>query len=184
MVHSSWKKGGFTLLEIMVSIGIVAIMGVLISQVFFTTTRSNTKAELLKNIKQNGDFSVDIMGRMIRNANAITTTCAETGSTTSSIALSNPDGGSTAFGCLLDGTVMRIASTSAGRTDYLTNSGLTLGGTDCNGASLSFVCTAPAGQPTTVAITFSLAQKGTPADQFDRASASFQTTAAIRNVRQ
>ena len=178
------KKQGFTLLEIMVSIGIVAIMGVLISQVFFTTTRSNAKAEVLKNVKQNGDFAAELMGRMIRNANAITTTCADTGSTTTSITLTNPNGGSTAFGCILDGTVMRIASTSAGRTDYLTDSGLTLGGVDCNGASLSFVCTAPAGQPTTVAITFRLAQKGTPPDQFDRASASFQTTAAIRNVRQ
>ena len=178
------KKQGFTLLEIMVSIGIVAIMGVLISQIFFTTTRSNAKAEVLKNVKQNGDFAAELMGRMIRNANAITTTCADTGSTTTSITLTNPNGGSTAFGCLLDGTVMRIASTSAGRTDYLTDSGLTLGGVDCNGASLSFVCTAPAGQPTTVAITFRLAQKGTPPDQFDRASASFQTTAAIRNVRQ
>ena len=112
----------------MVSIGIVAIMGVLISQVFFTTTRSNAKAEVLKNVKQNGDFAAELMGRMIRNANAITTTCADTGSTTTSITLTNPNGGSTAFGCLLDGTVMRIASTSAGRTDYLTDSGLTLGG--------------------------------------------------------
>lgn len=178
------KQSGFTLLEIMVSIGIVAIVGVLISQVFFTTTRSNAKAELLKNIKQNGDFSVGLMGQIMRNANTITTACTETGTTTASIALTNPDGGSTTLGCLLDGTVTRIASTSASRTDYLSESSLTLGGTACNGASLSFVCTAPAGQPTTVAITFSLAQKGTPPDQFDRASASFQTTVALRNVRQ
>lgn len=175
---------GFTLLEIMVSIGIVAIVGLLISQVFFTTTRTNSKTEVLKNIKQNGDFSLERVTDLVRNAREITSTCAEGGTTAASITFTNPDGGSTALGCLLDGTVTRIASVSAGSTDYLTDSALTLGGADCNAASLTFVCTAPAGQPATVAITFSLAQKGTPPDQFDRASASFQTTVAIRNAKQ
>ncbi|MBI5448716.1 prepilin-type N-terminal cleavage/methylation domain-containing protein [Candidatus Gottesmanbacteria bacterium] len=183
-VHDSWKKQGFTLLEIMVSIGIVAVVGVLISQVFFTTTRSNAKSEVLKNVKQNGDFSLERIYQLVRNATEVTSTCAEGGTSSSSITLTNPDGESTSLGCLLDGTVTRIASVSASTTEYLTDSALTLGGADCNASSLTFVCTMPAGQPATVAIIFSLAQKGTPPDQFDRASASFQTTAAIRNAKQ
>ncbi len=175
------KKNGFTLLEILVAIGVIALMGTLIAQVFFTTTRSNTKTEVQKNVKQNGDFAIEVMGRMIRGARTMATNCSAAGTTTTSIAITNQDGGTTTFGCLLDGTVTRIASTSAGRTDYLTDQNLTIGGAACTGASLQFVCTAPSDQPSTVAITFQLSQKGTPADQFEKASASFQTTVAIRN---
>lgn len=169
------------MLEIVVAVGVIALVGTLITQVFFTTSRSNTKTEVQKNVKQNGDFAIELMGRMIRGARRVTTSCSTAGTTTTSIAITNPDGGGTTFGCLLDGTVTRIASTSASRTDYLTDQDLTLGGVDCTGASLQFVCTTPTDQPTTIAITFQLTQQGAPPDQFDKASGSFQTTVAIRN---
>lgn len=172
---------GFTLLEILVSIGVLALMSTLLTQVFITSTRSNTKTEIAKDVKQNGDFATEVIARLIRNSLAITTLCSTTGTTTSSIAITNPDGGATTLGCALDGTVTRIASTSAGATAYLTASNLTLGGTSCSGATLTFTCTAPVDQPTTVSIAFTLSQKGTPEDQSARASASFQTTVAIRN---
>lgn len=177
------KSGaGFTLLEVLVAVGVVGVASVLIAQVFFATTRSNTKTELLKNVKQNGDFAVGVVNRLIRNATAITTACSTTGTTTTTISLTNPDGNTTTLGCLLDGAVTRIASVSATATDYLTDSALTLGGSACNGSSLSFVCTTPSGQPTTVTVSFTLSQKGTPVAQFEKSSASFQTTVAIRNT--
>jgi len=43
---------GFTLLEILISISIAASVSILIAQVFFTTSRTNTKTELLKDVKQ------------------------------------------------------------------------------------------------------------------------------------
>jgi len=175
-------KKGFTLLEILVAMGVLAILGTVIAQVFFTTTRTNTKVEISKDVKQNGDFAMEVMSRIVRNAASVTTVCSDTGTATDTITVDNLDGGITTFECVLDGDITRIASTSAGRTDYLTSSSLTLGGTDCTGATLQFVCMSPVDGPTTVAIAFTLAQKGTPVDQFEKASASFQTTVAIRNI--
>src|SRR5574341_1852665 len=142
------KNGaGFTLLEVLVAIGIMALVGTLIAQVFFTTTRSNTKVEITKDVKQSGDFAVEVMSRIIRNAVSITTVCAESGTTTSTITVTNLDERETTFGCLLDGTVTRIASTSGTRTDYLTPTNVTLGGANCGTSSLSFVCTTPLDEP-------------------------------------
>ena len=169
------------MLEVLVSIGILAMVGTLIVQVFFTTTRANSKTEVQKNVKQNGDFAVEVMSRLIRSARSITTSCTAGGATTESVTFVNQNGGTTTLGCLLDGAVTRVASTSAGRTDYLTDKSLTIGGAECTQDSLQFVCTAPAGQPAMVAITFRLSQKGTPQDQFEKATAAFQTTVAIRN---
>ncbi|KKU96317.1 MAG: hypothetical protein UY27_C0001G0010 [Candidatus Gottesmanbacteria bacterium GW2011_GWA1_48_13] len=175
------KQKGFTLLEILVAIGILAIVGTLIVQVFFTTTRANSKTEVQKNVKQNGDFAIEAMSRLIRSARSVSSSCTAGGATTESLTLINEHGRTTTFGCLLDGEVTRVASTSGARTDYLTDQNLTLGGASCTQDSLQFVCTAPADQPAMVSITFGLSQKGTPPDQFEKASASFQTTVAIRN---
>lgn len=172
---------GFTLLEIIVVVSIIGLMGLLIAQVFFATTRANTKTELLKDIKQNGDFSMNLIGRMLRSSAKVTTTCAETGTAVTALTLTNPDGGSTTLGCALDGTVTRIASTSGTRTDYLTSSNLTLGGADCAGSSFRFVCTTLPDQATSVTIQFSLTQKGAPVDQFEKATTSFQSTVILRN---
>lgn len=179
-------KKGFTLLEILISITIAGAVGVLIAQVFFTTARSNTKTELLKDVKQNGEYAMGIMERMIRSALRVESTCSETGTTLSTIEILNPNGDITTFGCFLDpdANVTRIASTSAtGVMEYLTSSNITIGGDTCADTdnSLSFVCTSYPDQPSKVTISFSLSQLGTPTDQFERASVLFQTTAAPRN---
>lgn len=175
---------GFTLLEILISVSIAGAMGLVIAQVFFATSRTNTKTELLKDVKQNGEFAVGIMERMIRNALTVSSTCSPTGTTLPSIDIVNANGDTTTFGCLADGAAMRIASDSAtGTTEYLTSSNMTLGGASCADVdnSLSFVCTSTTDGPTSVTVSFSLSQIGVPTDQIDQASVLFQTTATPRN---
>lgn len=171
-------RQGFTLMEILVSVGIIAIVGTVIAQSFFSMVRTNIKSELLNNIKQNGDFAVDVMSRMMRSAASVTTTCTSTGTTTQSLAIQNADGFTTTFNCVLDGNVARIASTSGSKTEYLTNRNVSLGA-DCTN-TLTFVCTALPNQKTQVQVLFTLGQVGTPADQFEKASTSFQTTVVTR----
>ncbi|MFZ5845378.1 MAG: PilW family protein [Patescibacteria group bacterium] len=177
----SEARSGFTLLEVLVSIGIIAILGILVTQTFIATTRTNTKAELLKDIKENGDFALGVMVRMIQNAADITSSCATGGTTTDNISILNSDGGTTTFACRLDGSVMRIASVSAGVPAYLTSSNLTLGSAACDTNALSFVCTTLSDNTRSVKINFSLAQKGAPVFQFEKMSVSFQTSAVVRN---
>lgn len=175
---------GFTLLEILISVTIAGAVGVLIAQVFFTTARTNTKTELLKDVKQNGEYAMGIMERMIRNSLRVESVCSDTGTTLTSIDIVNPNGDTTTFGCVLDSGTTRIASTSSSATtEYLTSNDVTIGGLTCADAanSLSFVCTSYPDQQTSVTVNFSLSQIGTPPDQFEQASVLFQTTATPRN---
>ncbi len=180
--QNSNVKKGFTLLEILVSVTIIAGLSILIAQAFFTTSRSNTKTEILKEVKQNGDIALGLMSRMIRESSQITSVCATAGTTSTSISVKNPDSGITTFGCSLDSAVTRIAS-SSGVTDFLTSASVTLGGTGCTDAAmtLQFVCTALPGGGNTVKISFTLSQQGTPVALFQRAQSTFQTTVGVRN---
>ena len=190
-VNTSMKKrqknihsGGFTLIETLISIGIIAGVGVLIAQVFFSTTRVNTKTELLKDVKQNGQYAMEVMSRMIRNSINIESTCATDGTTSTSLNVKNPNGNVTTLGCSLDNGAMRIASTSATNAtpEYLTSSNVTLGGSACDdeAMTLSFLCSSYVDQAPEVTVSFSMSQKGTPPDQFEKASVLFKTTVSPR----
>lgn len=175
------QSAGFTLLELLVSIAAIALMSIILSQVFFSTLRTNTKTELLKDVKQNGDIAQEIMVRAIQNAKSVSSSCSNDGVASQSIDIVNADGDAKTLGCALDGAVTRIAMTGSS-TEYLTSSNVTLGGASCAGSSLAFVCKGGAGSQSTITMTFSLAQKGTPVDQFEKASGSFQTSATTRNL--
>lgn len=174
-------SSGFTLIELLVSITILSLVGIVVTQVFFTAVRTNTKTEIAKDVKQNGDLALEIMARMIRGAESITSSCSSGGSKTTALTLQNPDEDTTTFGCYNDGSVLRIASTSgSSKRDYLTNTNVSLTGESCPG-SLSFVCTTVSGVYTAVEIAFDLSQKGSPLSQSEKANASFRTSVMMRN---
>lgn len=167
-------RRGFTLLELLVTTGIMTLVTVILVQVLFSTIHVNTKAEIIKEVKQNGDFALGIMMRMIQNARVIASPCD--GTATSYVTLTNADGGETTFACLPEAGVLRIASNSA----YITSSKVTLTGLSCMDA-IDFVCTTLAGSTRVVKINFSLAQRGTPEASYETAASSFQTTVTVRN---
>lgn len=172
------QQRGLTLIEILVSVGIIALVGIVISQGFFSIVRTNVKNELIKDVKENGDVALDVMTRMIRNSSSVTTTCSQSGTTTSSITILNPNGLSSTFTCALDSGIARIASVSASKTEYLTSRNVALG-TNCTNA-LTFVCTSLANQKTSIKINFQLRQVGNSPDQFERVSDVFQSTVITR----
>jgi len=179
------KQKGFTLLETLISISVIATVASLIVQVFFTTTRANIKTEVLKDVKQNGDVALDVMTRMIRNSLSVQGDCFVAGSPT--LDIQNPDGNITEFMCIYDSAngITRIASVSAttGEIQYLTSSNVTLGGgINCNnGNSLGFSCTNTPNESDKITISFQLVQSGTPVSQFEKAETQFMTTVSSRN---
>lgn len=176
------QKNGFTLIELLVAVAIISGLGTVLAQSFFTTTRSNTKVEKLTDVKQNGDYALAVMERLIRNARTLTASCTSGGTqATPSAAIVSPDGLTTTFQCELTGSVTRVASTSSVGTEYLTAGSVTLGGTSCDTDSLTFYCTSISQIPKSLKVTFQLSQKGTPMDQFEKASTTFQTTIGIRS---
>jgi len=182
------KKNGFTLLELLVVAGILSIISVVIAQVFFTTMRSNTKSEVLKDVKQNGDYAADVMVRLIQNATSVSATCSEIGedpTPVSSLVLYDRANNTTTFSCVEDSGIYRVASVSASQTVYLTNSNVTLatseGVSECSTSTLGFSCRSVGGIPSSILISFRLQQKGTAQSVAEQGSVSFQTSASVRN---
>lgn len=181
IIGFSDTSAGFTLLELVVSIGIVAVVAVVLSQVFLVTLRTNSKTEIAKDMKQNGDLALESMVRMIQKAKQVTSTCAASGTTAQSVTILNPDDGETTYECVLDGETTRLASTSAQGTEYLTASNVTMGGAACSDSTLSLTCFGGTGLPSSITISFELSQTGLTAQSFEQSSESFQTTATMRN---
>lgn len=60
--------GGFTLIEMVVTAGIVGLLSVAIVSVFISTVQGSKTARAQANVKSQGDYAITSMERMIRNA--------------------------------------------------------------------------------------------------------------------
>jgi len=63
-----FKKTGFTLIELLVVIGIMAVVGGVGSDLFISILKGANKANVINEVKQNGNHVLDVMERNIRNA--------------------------------------------------------------------------------------------------------------------
>lgn len=154
---------GFTLIELLLTVGIVGVVGGMVAVILFTTLQGASKADVMREVKQNGDYALNIMERMTRNAAAIASSCD--GSSQTSMSLTNLDGETTLFS--LSGG--QIASNSG----KLTNTKVTV-------TNLSFTCSRAAGQPDVVAIGFVISQAGGAVRPEEKATMTFQTTVSLR----
>ena len=179
------KKNGFTLLEILISVGVLAIVSTLIVQVLFTTTSVNRKTETFRDVKGTGEFALSVMERLVRNANANDTVCDVGQTSTASAAFRNADNETTTLICMADGTAARIASKSAtGSVVYITGAGVTLsasGDKVCTDSTLTFSCPPVSGITTPMTIEFSLGTLAKNDPDFAVSRRSFQTTVSLRN---
>src|SRR4030042_6826880 len=66
-------QGGFTLIEILVVVGLLAIMAGIGSNMFFTTLRSSGKSKILTTVKQNGDYTLATIERLITDSEKVIT---------------------------------------------------------------------------------------------------------------
>lgn len=62
---------GFTLAEILVVISVLAVVGVIFTEIFFRSIRGNNRAQILNKIKQEGQNVMNILDREARNAENI-----------------------------------------------------------------------------------------------------------------
>ena len=163
------KKKGFTLIEMLVSVAILGTVGLISTQIFFTTLRGAGKADIIREVKQNGDYALTVIERMIRNASGVTSVCD--GTTANSLTIKNLDGNETSF--QLSGG--QIASVSA----TLTGNG-TLTGNKVAVNNLAFICLRTPGKPDVVNISFSVSQAGAGAGPEEISAMNFQTTVSLR----
>ncbi len=70
-------KKGFSIIEILVVVGIFATIAVISTQAVVSSLRSARKTEASIQVKENLDYAISVMERKLRNAREITT-CAPT----------------------------------------------------------------------------------------------------------
>lgn len=168
---------GFTLIEILVVISILGLIMVVGTNMFIQVLKNNVKTEAIKDVKQNGDYAIMVMERMIRNAQNIR------GCSSSVITIDNPDGRQTTFECL-DGA---IASRSGALSGKLTSSKVTLSSalppaSVCNSSTLAFTCDSTF-QPPTVTVGFTLTKVGENLRAEEQSSLIFNQSISLRTYK-
>lgn len=160
-------RQGFTLIEILVVIGILAIIVVVGSTSFFNLLRGSTKTKTASLVKENGDYALGVMTRMIRNAQKISVCNPNM----TSIEILNPDGGLTEFS--FDGDT--ISSNSAA---------IISSQVEVKSESCFFDCQEGGPlQPDVVIIGFTLTQAdGATGRPEEQVSIDFKTTVSLRNI--
>lgn len=173
------KKGinGFTLIEILVSLGILVIIMVVASNMFFTILKSSSKAKILTEVKQNGNYAINVMARMIRGGEYQS-------HGNNFIEIKNPDGEMTEFRCYDEAgppSQYFIASESGSLTGEAAR--ITSDNVRVSSSCDSFITYSPpvSEGPAGIMISFTLSQLGTPSRPEERASVDFRTTVTFRN---
>ena len=118
---------GFTLIEIVVAAGIMALFSLTLISVFLATVRSGSKAQLLQAGHQEGDFALRQMARVIRGAKEVS---CDSGS----ITVTGTSGSKIVFSVVPDDNGFpRVASDSDSDINFLT-------GTMAEVTNLNFDC--------------------------------------------
>lgn len=164
-------RQGFTLVEMMLSIGIIVLLSVMVSGFLFSLLSSSAKTEVVQEVRQNGAYALSVMERMLINSLAITSDCI--GADASLISFDNYDGGKTTFAC----EEAKISSASGDLVPirvFLTNSNVKVSG--CN-----FVCSSQPGKPAMVTINFNVSQKTEGGRANEKLSLDFNTVVTLKN---
>ena len=160
------NQSGFTLIEILVVSAILLTVGVMVVQLLFSSLKGGSKSAILSTVKENGDYALTVMERMIRNSREVL--CSPT-----SLTIKNPDGNQTTFLC--DGVnPTKIASISASATYYLTSDSVTV---PCP----LFDCTQLTDKKIGINFTVSQYLPGVTPKLEETAQMDFQTTVTLRN---
>jgi prepilin-type N-terminal cleavage/methylation domain-containing protein len=165
---------GFTLIEILVVVGLLAIIAVISSNMFFTTLRSSSKSKTSITVKQNGDYALATMERLIRDseeviANSDGSVCV---ADMNKVKIKRLDGSEVEFACEEEGTADGLIASNSAR---LTSENVKLD-------SCSFDCSSQGEfYPQVVAISFTLSQATVTTRLEEQASLDFKTTVTTRN---
>jgi prepilin-type N-terminal cleavage/methylation domain-containing protein len=164
------KRNGFTLIEILVVMSIVALISVFGLSFLSTILKGSSKTNIISELKQNGNYVLDVMSYYIRNSVSIDS-CAG-----SSITLRQWDNTTVTFTKINQDDVNKINSKIASNSSSLTNSDSVSG---VSVASLNFTC--DSSKPPVVNIDFSLTQSAWAQNSAEfTGSVPFSTTVSLR----
>jgi prepilin-type N-terminal cleavage/methylation domain-containing protein len=160
-------KNGFTLIELIVVIGLLGLLSVAISSIMLTSLVSSSSVRSATKVKQAGTYVLGQVQNLIRNAKEVV--ICESGATPPLITIVNPDGGQTTLTSESDGTNTRIASNSG---NYLTPPSLAV-------SNYLLSCNPSDTDPTLVNFSFDLEDTQSP--RTTTPAIHFETSVNLRN---
>ncbi len=177
--HRLLSNFGFSLIELLIVITLVGIIGVIISQVFIMGIKIQARSEILKEVKQNGDFALSVIENMVRNSADINS--GQCNINSNILTIVNQDGYSTSFDCSDDTKIASISSYSGLYPTIVTP--LTNNKVTVSNCSFVIVCPTPPLNPKYVFLNYTVSQLGsgvtpTPGSY---SSLDFQSTVSLRN---
>jgi prepilin-type N-terminal cleavage/methylation domain-containing protein len=170
-------RKGFTLIELLVVIGIFVLITTIILSILIVVLRGTKNSDSIILVRQNGQYAMAQMVRMIRFAKNLDSPVVCDGTFLNSITITTFDLNQTTFSCPIDPlpTPNFIASNSANSTK-LTNI-QTVGVSSC-----SFVCTQSGTGPPLINITFSLKKVNPNGQPEGNVTIPFQSSVTMRNL--
>lgn len=140
------KNKGFTLLELLVVITVVAVISVAGVGLFYQALRGGGKAQALKELDQNAQLVINLMEFHIRNARDIVDVSgADCPATGDSLSITGFDGLVTTYDLTAEGKIASNGAEISSQSVEVTN--------------LVFECTRQTGTPDQVMITFTVGYK-------------------------
>lgn len=161
--NAKFKVSGFSLIELILVVSILAIVVIMASNFLLSTLSSSGKAGITKEVKQNGNFALSVMEALILNSTSVNCPDDKT------ISLTDTEGSTTVFFC--DETEGKISSNSANLT-----------ADNVKVFACQFTCENNVGKPSKVSINFSVREKSAlTLRPGEKTSLDFQTEVVTKN---
>lgn len=186
---------GFTLIEMLVAIGVFVVVGSIAVSILFSALRGTNKTNVITIVRQNGNYAISQMEKMIRNAKSFEAVSADLGYTWETVCnpsthyrqikISSFDDVETTFKCNDNNNISSVSA--SGATVYLLDtSSVSLPSTiPLPQNRCYFTCSRPDSvSPPIIGINFYLTDTSTTGFAENKASQSailFQTSVQIRN---
>ena len=170
-------KNGFTLVELLIVVGLVLIIGTVGTSIITSVLRSYNKAQITNEIEQNGNYVLSLMENQIRNARSVSASdCDASSGHCSTLEVTPQEGLVFTFSLADDGSVGEVRKGA----EVLTNDDPTNGvDVDTNRGESYFLVEGSA--PQKVTIVLRLTQPPATPDRIDyQAAATLRTTVVVR----
>jgi len=157
-------KKGYTLIELIIVVGLVSILSIGISSAVLINATTATRTKNITNLRAAGGYSLNTIKQLIRSSRSITACDSDT------ISLQNQDGATTTISLELDNSVNRIAS----------NSGIYLTPDDISIVNFTITCLPNNAEPTLIKLSFDT-ELATPTTTKESPTLHFSTSVTPRS---
>ncbi|KKS96697.1 MAG: hypothetical protein UV73_C0009G0048 [Candidatus Gottesmanbacteria bacterium GW2011_GWA2_43_14] len=170
------KNGGYSFIEMLVVITLIAILGTITSEAFILGLKAQGKSEILKEVKQNADYAGQVMDSMIRNAENVDESLCNANS--ESLTILNRDGLTTTFDCSNE----KLSSVSGEFPVPTVSQALVSTRVKIEACNFRVICPTPPLAPKYVLYNFTISQAGGGDQAVEKqAFLEYQTTVSLRN---